>query len=332
MSKVRVAIVGCGGIGGYHFSHLVNFDDVELVGFADTVKSKADSFKERAGTGESYSDFRQMINETKPEVVYICVPPYCHGEIEYYVIDKGCHFFVEKPMALDYDLAADICAQAEKKGLLTGVGFQDRYQDITDRIKDFIADRKVGLVQAAWIGGIPGVAWWRRQGTSGGQIVEQNVHLFDMARYLFGEVKTLYCAGGRGIVEPEAPEYNVPGYNVDDYSSCVLTFENGVIANIFTSCYNVGVGGIPGSGMTINCKDATVEYRLRSGVRFRTADSDEQFARQEDQGVTEDRVFIDAVKSGDGSAIRSPYSDALKTLRLCIDANESIKTGKVFNY
>ena len=330
MDKVRVAIVGNGGIGNYHFSHLVNFSDVELVGFADPVTSKAVDMKEKAGSGEAYSDFRQMIDETKPDVVYVCVPPYCHGEIEYYIIDKGLPFFVEKPMALDYDLAEDICEKAAAKNLITGVGFQDRYQDITDKIREFIAGRKVGLVQAAWIGGIPGVAWWRRMGTSGGQIVEQNVHLFDMCRYLFGEVKTLYCAGQRGIVDPE--EYGVPGYNVHDYSSAVLTFDSGVIANIFTACYNKGIGGIPGSGMTINCADATVEYRLRSGIRLRTADSDEQFARQADQGVTEDRTFIDAVKSGDGSAVRSPYADALKTLRVCIDCNESIKTGKVFCY
>ncbi|MCR5264054.1 MAG: hypothetical protein K6D94_09280, partial [Clostridiales bacterium] len=49
MEKVRVAIVGNGGIGNYHFSHLVNFSDVELVGFADPVTSKAVDMKNKAG-------------------------------------------------------------------------------------------------------------------------------------------------------------------------------------------------------------------------------------------------------------------------------------------
>ncbi len=50
--------------------------------------------------------------------------------------------------------------------------------------------------------------------------------------------------------------------------------------------------------------------------------------RQFDQGVTEDRTFIDAIKSGDGSKIRSPYSDAIKTLKLGFAANKSMETGE----
>nr|MBQ4320432.1 hypothetical protein [Clostridia bacterium] len=196
---------------------------------------------------------------------------------------------------------------------------------MTERMKDYIKDKEVGLVTGAWVGGIPKVWWWRQMETSGGQIVEQNIHIYDMARYLFGEPVSVYCAAGKGIVDPE--EYGVPGYNVDDYSSAVIKFESGVIATIFTACYTVQGGGMQ-SGMNIYCKDATVEYRLRSGVRIRDAEGAEEFPRQVDQGVIEDRTFIDAVKSGDGSAVRSPYADALKTLRLCLAANESIATGK----
>ena len=77
MSKKRVAIVGCGGIGGYHLGHLVEFTDiVELVGFCDLIPERAESFVEKAGCGKAFTDFREMYDAVDPEIVFICVPPY----------------------------------------------------------------------------------------------------------------------------------------------------------------------------------------------------------------------------------------------------------------
>lgn len=324
MNQPKIAIIGCGGIGSWHLSHLVTFDDIQLAGFCDLIPERAEKFAETAGGGRTYTEYEKMLDEVQPDAVYICVQPNAHGDIERAVIERGIPFLVEKPMALDYALAESICRAAEEKHLITAVGFQDRYLDLTDEIRAFIRDRQVGLVTGAWVGGIPGVWWWRKKETSGGQIVEQNIHLFDMTRYLFGEPESVYCSARSGIVDPEA--YGVPGYDVDDYSSAVITFQNGVVATLFTGCYTVKGGGMR-NGLNIYCKDATVEYTLRSGVRFRDAENVREIVRQADQGVTEDRTFIDAVKSGDGSAIRSPYADALKSLRLTLACNESIATG-----
>ncbi len=328
MEKLKVGIIGCGGIGSWHFSHLIEFADVEMVGFCDIIIERAENFKNKAGTGKAYEIYTDMLDDAKPDAVYVCVPPHCHGAIEMAVIERGIPFLVEKPMALDMPTAEKICAAAKEKNLITAVGFQDRYLDLTDKIKEYLIGKQVGLVTGAWVGGIPGVWWWRKRETSGGQIVEQNIHIFDMTRYLFGEPVSVFCAAGKGIVDPESEEYNVPGYDVEDYSSAVITFESGVVATIFTACYTKQGGGMR-SGMNIYCKDATIEYTLRSGVKYRDAETSEETVRQEDQGVTEDRTFIDAVKSGDRSKIRSPYSDALKSLRLCLACNDSIDTGKV---
>ena len=325
--KVKVGIIGCGGIGSWHFSHLVEFKDVELVAFCDLIIERAENFKKNAGGGKTYTCFKQMLDENEFDAIYICVPPNCHGDIEMVVIDKGLPFLVEKPLALDMATAEKICAGVAAKKLITQVGFQDRYLDLTEKIQEYLKGKQVGLVQAAWVGGIPGVHWWRKMAESGGQIVEQNIHLYDMARYLFGDADSIYCAAGKGIVDPDSQEYNVPGYDVDDYSSAVITFKNGVVANIFTACYTLNGGGMR-SGMNIYCKDATIEYSLRSGVKYRDANGTEETARQADQGVTEDRTFIDSVKTGDGSNNRSPYCDACKSLKLVIAANESIATGK----
>ena len=181
-------------------------------------------------------------------------------------------------------------------------------------------DRQVGLILGSWVGGVPGVPWWRKYSTSGGQIVEQNIHLFDMLRYLIGEPEKVYCAAGKGIVT------GIDGYDVDDYSSTVITFKNGIVANLFTGCF---IGDGPGmvNGLTFVARDARIEYELRHSVKLITKNETKEQRRAVDQGITEDRTFINAIKTKDQLIVRSPYADAVKTLQFVLACNKSIETG-----
>ncbi len=344
MSKIRVAQIGCGGRNGAHFQKLSSFDDVDIVGFCDVILERAEARAKAYGSGKCFVDYKEMLDETKPEVVFIAVPPHVHGEIEPEIIKRGIHFLVEKPMALEYSVAEKICDEAEAAGIYTAVGFQDRYQSITEIMKDYIQGKEVGLVTGSWIGGIPGVPWWRTFETSGGQVVEQNIHLFDQLRFIFGEPENVYCASGKGIVDPD--KYGVPGYNVDDYSSAVMKFKCGIVANLFTACYVVS-GSHVINGITVWGKDFTVEYALRSWLKIYDKDGCRTYTRSNDQltitepdGTTtvkpdieqtgiQDRAFLDAIKTKNPSLIRSTYRDALKSLKLTLACNESAATGKV---
>lgn len=320
MDKLKIAMVGCGGICDFHLSHLVLFDDVEFVGFMDIRPERAHEKAAKAGGGKVYDDYITMLDEAKPDALYICVPPDQHGFIELEAIQRGIPFLVEKPMALNMELAYSIRDAAEKAGLVTAVGFQDRYLDIIDKIKELLEGRTVGLVEGSWLGGIPGVYWWPTYATSGGQIVEQNIHLFDMLRYLFGEPAKVYCVGARGIVKRE-------GYDLHDYSSAVITFKNNIIATLFTGCYlenNVPTK----NGIHIHCVDADIQYMLRQSVEIDTGNKAEIFRTEIDQGITEDRTFLDAVKTKNPALVKSSYADACKSLALTLACNESMETGK----
>ena len=96
----------------------------------------------------------------------------------------------------------------------------------------------------------------------------------------------------------------------------------------FTGCYN-RPGAKVTNGMTVYCKDGTLEYALRSTLDIYTAEGQTHMDRGEEQTGIMDRVFIDAIKTGDGSKIRSPYSDAIKSLKLTMACEESAKTGEV---
>ena len=116
--KAKLALIGCGGIGSYHLGHFVQFTDIiDMVGFCDLIPERAEAFVEKAGQGKAFTDYKEMLDEVKPDMVFICVPPYCHGEIEDEVIKRKIHFFVEKPLALNMELPKQILAKAKAAGL-----------------------------------------------------------------------------------------------------------------------------------------------------------------------------------------------------------------------
>ena len=218
----------------------------------------------------------------------------------------------------------------EEKGLVTAVGFQDRYLDLMDIIKAELPRHKAGgLVYGAWVGGIPGVWWWQKKTDCGGQLVEQNIHLLDGLRYLYGEPLSVYATCSRGIVEPGKDGVS-PEYDTDDHSTVVLRFENNVTATLVSGCYTQGVR--PNCGLVITLNDMIIDYRLRNNLILRTAHETRDIDRQVDQTLLLDQAFVEAVRTGNPAGVRSPYGDALKSLKVGFAANESMETGKVIYF
>lgn len=339
----KVCMIGCGGIGGYHLSHLVQYKDIiTLDGFCDLIPEKAENFVKKAGSGKAYVHYKDMFDEVQPDVVFICVPPSCHGEIEYETIRRGIHFFVEKPVTLSIPLAEDIRDKAQAAGLITAVGFQLRYGNLVDPIKAFLKEHEVIAITCTRIGGIPGMPWWWKKATSGGQVVEQTVHQFDTLRYLYGEPESVFTFASKGFIQKD-------DYDVEDVSSTVIKFKNGGIANITTGCFAT-TGEAADSKITFSARDCRADLRL--GVDLRTYGVQEKGEKSEggfvtgndgtmmakggfteirqegDVGLECDRTFLEAVVSGDPSKIRSPYAEAVKTLKFVMACNESMDTGK----
>ena len=176
-----------------------------------------------------------------------------------------------------------------------------------------------------WMGGLPlapamahcskmnGGASARAQ--SGGQHVEQTTHIFDLARFLLGDAKTVHGVATRGSMT------DVPQYDVDDLSMVNIEFESGAIANIVSCCAMEGWNRVQ---LEVFCRGLVVTVGGPNTINRKG----EEESLPEDGGQDRDRVFIDAVKTGDSSKILSPYSDALKTLRIMMAASTSFETGK----
>jgi len=217
----------------------------------------------------------------------------------------------------------------QASGLITAVGFQDRYLDIIDRTREELKDMKVGMVYGTWLGGVPQVWWWMKKATCGGQLIEQNIHLVDILRYLFGEAESVYATCGRGLISPDEFPADLPEYDNDDFSSVMITFKSGLTANLMSGCFVSDKGDPIRSGITIIGRDKSIEYRLRECITVYSAGTQHRYNCIADQSVAHDRAFLDAVKTGDASGIRSPYPDAYKSLLLADAADRSMETGEV---
>ncbi|MFR5072337.1 MAG: Gfo/Idh/MocA family protein [Bianqueaceae bacterium] len=126
----KLAIIGCGGIGRYHLDHFLQFRDIELAGFCDIILERAEAFAKAAGSGQGFTDYKEMYDAVQPDMVFICIPPYAHGDIEFETIRRRIPFFVEKPVALSLDLAHEIRQRIQEAGLITASGFQCRYSNV----------------------------------------------------------------------------------------------------------------------------------------------------------------------------------------------------------
>jgi myo-inositol 2-dehydrogenase / D-chiro-inositol 1-dehydrogenase len=340
----KLALIGCGGIGSYHLEHFMKYDDVHLAGFCDIIPERAQVFAHKAG-GKAYSSFKKMYDEIQPDMVFICIPPTEHGEIEMETIRRGIHMFVEKPVALDLVLARRIRDSAEAAGIITASGFQCRYSNLVAPTCKFINEHEIVFVECARIGGIPDTNWWKKRSTSGGQIVEQTIHQFDIIRYMMGEPDTVFTMGTKGFVT------NVEGYDTEDLTVTSVRFKSGALATISTGCY-ASTGDAFDSKITFSARNARLDHYIlhKANIYAEMPAADEKkssglvimgdgsLGHSEDDAVLNfyddggagtlcDRTFVDAVITGDASRIRSPYSDAVRSLAFTLSCNLSMDSG-----
>lgn len=318
--SIRIGMVGAGGIARRHADVLKELEDVEVIAVCDIDKNRAQELASRFGAS-TYVDHKTMYESEKLDCVYVSVPPFAHLDIEVEAARRGIHIFVEKPVHLVLEKSLMIRDEIEKSGVINSVGYCLRYASSYCRTKELLEGRVPTMLLACEIGGMPETPWWRVKEQSGGQHTEQATHLFDLARYLLGEVRSVYARAFKGIMEKK-----VENYNIEDASAVTLEFESGAIGVVLSTCI-IPQGHLREHGVMIYCDETVIEApgdRVRVIERGRT--TEESFPSQPHR--EESVVFLEAVKSSNQSLIRSSYRDAVETLRLTLSADGSMQTGK----
>lgn len=315
---IRVGFVGTGNITRRHFSALGQLRDLaEIVAVCDVIEERAIAAAQPFGA-QAYLSFPEMLRREKLEALYVCLPPDAHVDQEIAAIDRGIHLFVEKPLPLDLAKAEYVARRARAAGIVTAVGYHWRYWDHVQRAKEELAGERVGIALGYFLTALPGSPWWRIKARSGGQIVEQAIHLIDLQRYLLGEVERVSADYALRA------NFDEPGFDGEDVYSVSVRFRSGAIGSLSTCSIlhrRVRVG------LEIICKNRL--YRIQEDATEVDGPTGfERIDRSNDAGLAENQAFLQAIATGNRAAIRSTYDDALRTQRVAIAANRSAETGK----
>jgi myo-inositol 2-dehydrogenase/D-chiro-inositol 1-dehydrogenase len=315
---VKIGFVGTGGIANHHMRTLSEIPTAAMVAFCDVVEEKAVTAATTYG-GKAYTCYEEMYDSEALDAVYICLPPFAHDRQELAAIERDLPIFVEKPVATTMAKAREIESALAAKNLISGVGYHWRYMDTTEKAIALIGDQPVGFALGAWMGGMPGVSWWRVMAESGGQMVEQTTHIFDLARYLLGDVAEVHAMGRTGLME------DVENYDVHDASVTNLRFKSGAVASITSACMLSAGHHV---GLELFLKDQALRI-VGQHLTIETPDGTEVVELGNNPTRAEDQTFLQAVQSGDASAIRCDYAEAVKSLELTIAATQSAQEGRL---
>jgi myo-inositol 2-dehydrogenase / D-chiro-inositol 1-dehydrogenase len=309
---LRLGLFGTGWITARHLPILARLGRTELVGVVSASPERAAAVAATWG-GRGYTDHGRMLAEAAPEVAFVCLPPDRSAAACEALIRRRIPFLTEKPLgavAADPERVARALAGTD---LVTAVGYQWRGLDFLPRLHAELADRPAHLLMARWTGPTPGPSWWRHVAESGGQVVEQATHLYDLARSLLGEGTVIAAASSRH------PRPEFPDADVDDVATAIVRFDSGTLAT-FTNSGLLPSGVVEfelvaeGRRCTIQLTDHpegpayTLTVEDEAGVTVHEATADPYAVQAE--------AFLDAVRAGDSTLVLSSYPDALLTDRL----------------
>jgi predicted dehydrogenase len=329
MKPLRTAILGCGGIAQRHARNMTALDEkFRLVAFGDVSPERARAFSEQFTAGEApvFADHQALFEQCELDAVVICLPPFAHSDEVEAAAAHGVHVLIEKPIALEAEHAWRMVAAAERAGIVTQVGFMYRFGAAIGRLKQMIASGaagQAGLMSARYFCNHLHAEWWRERDKSGGQLVEQVIHMVDLMRYLMGEADTVYS------VQRNLYHGDVPRYSVEDVSGTVFSFRSGGIGVIYAS--NNAIPGRWINDYKVVTAAVTAEFADANHALFthtKTPDlQTEVIASEQDVYVTELLDFHDAIRAGRPALI--PIREGARSLELALAARLSAETGEV---
>ncbi|MFG2133839.1 Gfo/Idh/MocA family protein [Streptomyces sp. NPDC048751] len=181
---MRVGVVGAGLQARRRLAVLPA--EAELVAVADRDADKARGLTLRYG-GAALGCWQRMLERTDVDAVLVCTPPDSHEEITTAALGSGRHVLCEKPLAASAGAAHRMEQAAATAGRVLYCGFNHRFHPAVRRLRQMVADHSYGRPLAA--AGIYGYGVregyrdeWRADPAvvSGGQLMEQGIHLVDL--------------------------------------------------------------------------------------------------------------------------------------------------------
>ncbi|NLC45491.1 MAG: Gfo/Idh/MocA family oxidoreductase [Clostridiales bacterium] len=202
--EVRVAIVGCGGIGmGKHMPSLALLKHVKMVAFCDIIEERAVEAAKKFGVegAKVSTDYKEIFKDDTIEVVHVCTPNRSHAEISIAAMEAGKHVMCEKPMAKTAAEAREMVEAAKKTGMKLTVGYQTRHSAEGQYLKQAVEAGELGDIYFAKAHAIRrrAVPTWgvflNEYEQGGGPLIDIGTHALDITLWTMNNYKPKFVVG-----------------------------------------------------------------------------------------------------------------------------------------
>lgn len=249
--KLRVAIIGCGGIAQAHMEAYRNIPEVEVVAGCDILQDRLDVMENKWGIPKKnlFKKWNDMFKKVKIDAVDVCTPNGVHAPAVIDAANAGYHVMTEKPMGMNVKECEDMIKAAKKNKVKLSVGFQQRYHANTDFLVRARDEGQFGNIlfvkcRALRRRGIPNWGVFGQKALQGGgPMIDIGVHIIEAAHYFMGAPKPVSATGNiwtylgdkKSEVVSMWPGWDYKTYTVEDLAIAQIRFANGAIMQIESS-------------------------------------------------------------------------------------------------
>ena len=256
--KHRLALIGYGGMAGWHHSNIKEkIKGIEVVGAYD-VREEAND-KARENGLKVYASVAELLADKDIDIVTIATPNDFHRGLAIEALRAGKHVVCEKPVTLNAKELEDIIAVAKETGKLFSIHQNRRWDRDFLIVKKAIDEGIIGtpyFVESRVQGSRGAMHGWRgHKQNGGGMLLDWGVHLIDQAMQMFPEK----------VVSVDAHLFSRYGSEVDDNIKLLLRFESGVsvLLEMATNCFiNQPRWHVSGTGGTLIVEDWSCKGRI----------------------------------------------------------------------
>ncbi|TDF91213.1 Gfo/Idh/MocA family protein [Paenibacillus piri] len=307
-SKVRVAVIGAGRMANsVHYPSLASFDDVEIVGICDLFPGPLHETGDKYGIANRYADYRSMIEDMRPQAVYVIGQPHVMYDIWMWCLERGLHLYIEKPLGITIHQARALAYTAAKNDCITQVGFQRRSSPMVTKLREECLKRGpiTHAVCRFYKSEIQPFLGARDR------MMDDTVHSIDTIRWM--------CGGEVVKIESHTKRVQVPDIN---FISATLHFDNGAtgyLINSWSSGRRIFSVEMHAPNICAEAEHETKGYLYADGdtkgVEYDAREMGGGGALFQYGGFrAKHREFIDCLKAGTQPS--SHFKDALKTMEV----------------
>ena len=239
MKKIRVGLIGLGGISGKHIDELLQCESAEIVAICDINEAAIAEKNAKLGlpSEKCYIDYHDLIADTDVDAVEIMTPNRLHATIAIEALSAGKHVNLEKPVAMNYSEAIEIVDAGAKSDSCAMTCFSYRFKPAVRYAKRLVDEGKLGDIVGLNVSYIKDSGLWEgrplewrfiKSEAGSGVVCDLGVHLIDLAQLLAGKITDLCAMQNTVIKERPLPGGGGLGKSETDDSSIFLaSFECG---------------------------------------------------------------------------------------------------------